>query len=127
MTNYHPSTDRIFLSQLDNHILLALAQKPTNGYSIARQCEIDTQAEYGAQSNGSLYRALKRLKLINLIEVSPASERTYKLTPIGYSHLEATLEAYHHFITLAEARNVKYQAQTATKQASADDILQLYS
>ena len=105
--------ERITLSKLDTSILVALLDQPLDGYSIARQCEADSGGVL-AISNGTMYPALNRLKVMHFIHSlgkplpGPGKPRqAYQITPLGREVLSWELGRLQKLVKIASDRTKK--------------------
>jgi DNA-binding PadR family transcriptional regulator len=95
----HPSSF-LPLAHVDLHILLALGGKEKHGYAIMQQVNEETTGQIKL-GPGTLYGAIKRLRMAGLIAESTQRpdpnrdderRRYYRLLPLGRRVLEAELE-----------------------------------
>ena len=101
------------LSNLEYHVLLALAGEALYGYAIT-DAVVEESAETLKPRAGSLYRVLSRLMTWGLIEeVEPPegdeehpgrSRRWYALTPLGRETLAETSSRLGHVAALARRK-----------------------
>jgi DNA-binding PadR family transcriptional regulator len=87
------------------HLLVALALRPANGYTLKQQMRIDGGTPI-TMGNGSLYPALKRLlaaKWINEL-YKGSDSTTYELTDTGRSILEVELMRLNEAVQLGRHR-----------------------
>ncbi|CAN5827969.1 PadR family transcriptional regulator [soil metagenome] len=96
------------------HILLALLNGERHGYGIMKQVEVDSQGKVNMGA-GTLYGSLKRMLDAGLVKESDKQvdpemddERRiyYQITGVGKKAIEAELERYKHFVTLARKRKL---------------------
>jgi DNA-binding PadR family transcriptional regulator len=106
--------DRLPLTHLTYHVLLALADADRHGYAIIKEVEARTDGRMELET-GTLYAALKRLKDDGFIESVPASarppgedrrRRTYRLTPLGRRVLRAESERLAKVLAVAQEKHV---------------------
>lgn len=96
------------LSQSEFYILLSLAIKERHGYEIMKQVQRDSGRKV-LLGPGTLYGAIKRMLMANLIEEIDGNEsrrRYYKLTEKGKKSLSTELERYNQAIELAKRENI---------------------
>jgi DNA-binding PadR family transcriptional regulator len=101
------------MSNLEYHVLLALASGPLYGYAISDAVASDSAATLTPRA-GSLYRVLARLMSAGLVnEVDPAGDipphpglarRYYALTRVGRAALLAETRRLKGATTMAEKR-----------------------
>jgi len=101
------------LSNLEYHVLLALAQEPVYGYAIADAVESESAGTLTPRA-GTLYRVLARLMARDLVtETEPAEEtephpglarKYYGLTALGRQALATEARRLQSAAALAEER-----------------------
>jgi DNA-binding PadR family transcriptional regulator len=93
------------------HILLALTSGPTHGYAVMQSVERETDGAIRL-GPGTLYGALRRLRLAGLIEETASAagaeegRRYYRLTAAGRDALRREVERLERLVDSARLRRV---------------------
>jgi DNA-binding PadR family transcriptional regulator len=92
------------------HILLAISQRPLNGYAIAQQCGYDSE-QLVTISATATYKALKRLTALGFVapeaDGQPGPQR-YQITLFGFDLLRAETKRLSAAVGLAQSRSNGY-------------------
>lgn len=103
--------DRLPLSHLTFHVLLALGNGALHGYGIIREVEEESGGRITVRS-GSLYATIQRLLEQGLVEDAPAPEddaadarrKYYRITPLGRRVVAAEGERMARLLDTARSR-----------------------
>lgn len=99
------------LTHVVYHILLSLSQEARHGYGIIKDVAHRTDGRLELEA-GTLYAAIRRLRLDGLLEEAPTPEgadarrRYYDLTDFGRAVLLAESERLAELVSLARAAHV---------------------
>ncbi len=105
--------ERLPLTHLTYHVLLALADADLHGYGIIKEVARRTDGQMELET-GTLYAAIKRHLDDGLISVAPRAvsdqgdsrRRYYRLTPFGRRVLKAESERLEHLLEVAREKSV---------------------
>ena len=107
-----PTDPRSFLplTNLAFHVLLALGEGPTHGYSIGKEVERRSEGML-SPATGSLYQVLKRLNQDGLVEDAPSEDedarrQNHRLTELGRAVAEAEARRLSQLVGLARRKRL---------------------
>lgn len=109
MPHYSEDSGIISINSLDTRILAVLLHGPSNGYAVARQCEVDAN-KLITIATSNVYKALPRLEelmLISLYQQSTSDKgngRLYRITSLGKLLLRQEVTALKTFTKIADDR-----------------------